>query len=46
MYGFFDVLGEIAGVTGILVPIFAYLIAPISEYTFYYKLIMKLFKYR
>jgi hypothetical protein len=36
MYGVFDVLGEIAGVTGILVPIFAYLITPISEYTFYY----------
>ena len=46
MYGIFDVLGEIAGLTGLLVPIFTILISPISEFTFYYKSIMKLFKYK
>ena len=46
VYGIFDILGELAGVTDVLEYVFRFLLTPLSHFTFYYHAIMKLFKFK
>ncbi len=46
LYGIFDILGELAGVTSIIFSILNFVLCPISEFTFYYLAIMKMIKFK
>jgi hypothetical protein len=46
LYGIFDILGELAGVTSVISSIFIFVLCPLSELKFYQNAIMKMIKFK